>query len=51
MLRQSVMILDDQLWFFVASYVVTDKNKLTKRDVNNDISHLLCSSTKVVKKW
>ena len=28
-----------QKWFFVASYVVTDKNKLTERDVNNDIPH------------
>ena len=26
-------------WFFVASYVVTDTNKLTKRDVDNDIPH------------
>ena len=24
-------------WFFVASYVVTDKNKLTKRDADNYI--------------
>ena len=26
-------------WFVVVSYVVTDKNKLTKRDVDNDIPH------------
>ena len=26
-------------WFFVASYVMTNKNKLTERDVDNDIPH------------
>ena len=26
-------------WFFVASHVVTDNNKLTERDVDNDIPH------------
>ena len=26
--------IDGGLWFFVASYVVTDKNKLTERDVD-----------------
>ena len=30
---------NEALWFFVASYVVTDNNKLTKRDVGNDIPH------------
>ena len=29
------------VWFFVASYVVNDKNKLTKRDVNNNIQSSL----------
>ena len=24
-----------KFWFFVASYVLTDKNKLTERDVDN----------------
>ena len=28
-----------EIWFLVASYVVTDKNKLTERDVDNDIPH------------
>ena len=30
-----------KMWqcFFVASYVVTDKNKLTEREVDNDIPH------------
>ena len=26
-------------WFFVASYVVMDSNKLSERDVDNDIPH------------
>ena len=26
-------------WFFVASYVMKDNNKLTERDVDNDIPH------------
>ena len=26
-------------WFFVSSYVVTDNNKLTERDVDNDLPH------------
>ena len=28
-----------RLWFFVSSYVVTDKNKLTERDVDNNMPH------------
>ena len=32
------MTLQEQ-WFFVALYVVMDKNKLTERDVDNDIPH------------
>ena len=30
---------DGKNWFFVVSYVVTDKNKHTERDVDNDIPH------------
>ena len=32
-------IVQARIWFFVASYAVTDKNKLTERDVDNDIPH------------
>ena len=32
-------ILQEMEWFFVASYLVTDKNKVTERDVDNDIPH------------
>ena len=46
MFRQQIPILKNfiqnkrQKWFFVESYVVTDKNKLPERDVDNDIPHL-----------
>ena len=28
-------LVNGWVWFFVASYVVTDNNKLTKKDVDN----------------
>ena len=33
--------LSKRKWFFVASHVVTDKKKPTKRDVDNDIPYYL----------
>ena len=38
-LIQKFMMLMCENWFFVASYVVTDKNKLNERGVDNDIPH------------
>ena len=36
-LIQKFMMLMCENWFFVASYVVTDKNKLNERGVDNDV--------------
>ena len=38
-LKSDIMKNPYKQWFFVASYVVTDNNKLTERDVDNDIPH------------